>query len=234
MTPKNQYEKSKLLGQAWGHAQLEMFEDSVKDCEALVNLDKDDPYSYIELGYYYQKIGNVERAMDCCRYLMRRFPKYNVAYANLGSIYQTDQKRFDIAMLLYEKALELNSLDTWALNNIGTILQAEGKWKEALSYYEKVTSSAKNLEKDRHYLILHNLGWAYYRCKKYKDAYRVFNYLAGEHEDKPSVFSDFGCVFYKMGRFKDALSSFEIALKLCMDSRYYQRLWKVAYQKRSI
>ncbi|MFA6599487.1 MAG: tetratricopeptide repeat protein [Candidatus Omnitrophota bacterium] len=225
-------EKQRLLGRAWGHAQLKMFENAVKDCEALVGLDKDDPSSYVELGYYYEKSGRLDQTIECYRYLMGRFPEYSVAYSNLGYIYQTHKKRLDLAIPLYQKALELNPADTWALNNVGTVLQAEGKWEEALSYYEKAAGSAGTLEEERACQILHNLGWACYRCKKYEEARRVFACLAQMASENASVYSDFGCVFYKLGRFREALDSFDAALQLCPGSRYYKKLWKVANRKR--
>lgn len=230
---KKDDEKVQLLKHAWGHAKLKMFEDAVKDCEALVDLDKDDPHSYIELGFYYEKNGNIEQATDCYLYLMKRFPRYAGAYVNLGYIYKIYKKRSDIAMLLYEKALELNPEETWALNNVGTILQEEGKWEEALSYYKRASemAQAEKVEQERANHVFHNLGWAYYRCKKYKEACEVFSYLAKKDSDNSSVFSDFGCVLYKMGKFSDSLASFEAALRLCGDSRYYKRLWSVASRK---
>jgi len=164
---------------------------------------------------------------------MKRFPGCDTAYSNLGHIYQAHKKRFDVAMLLYEKALELNPANTWALNNIGTILQDEGRWEEALSYYKQANDSIQALEKDRAYQILHNLGWAYYRCKKYDEACAVLQYILLDKKDDPSVFSDLGCVFYKMGNVEYARSHFEAALKICPHSRYYKRLWRVAYRKKS-
>ena len=225
-------EKIRLLDQAWGHAQLKMFEDAVKDCEALVGLDKDDPYSYIEMGYYYEKSGHVEQTMDCYRYLMSRFPKYSFAYSNLGHVYQTHKKRFDVAMLLYEKALELDSRNVYAVWSIGTIWQKDGEWEKALSYYEKAAGMEEKLhEKEHVYQVLRLLGWAYYRCKKYTDACRVFNRLTLEDHENCAIFSELGCVLYKLGRFKDALASIETALNLCEDSRYYKRQWKTVFRK---
>jgi tetratricopeptide (TPR) repeat protein len=39
-------------------------------------------------------------------------------------------------MLCYEKALELDSSNEWALNNIASLLKDEGKRKESLKYYK--------------------------------------------------------------------------------------------------
>ncbi len=226
-------EKLRLLNRAWGYAQLGMVEDSIKECEALVVRDKKDPHSYVELAYYYEKNGNLERAIDLYKYLMVKFPTYSTAYSNLGHIYQVRKKQPGIAMLCYEKALELNPEDAWALNNIGTVKQNEGRWAEALSYYEKATMAAEAecLEQERLNLILHNLGWAYYRCKDYQNAQRVLEGLTETDKNEPSVFSDLGCVFYKMGKFKKAQISFEVALRLYGYSRYYKRLWSTAQRK---
>lgn len=223
-------EKRKLLEQAYGHCGLGMYKEAVKDCEKLVELDANDPASYIELGFYCEKNKEIDRAKEIYSELMKRFPQHYASFTNMGHYFHVQRKRDDIAMVCYEKALELNPNDAWSFNNIGTILQNQGKWQEALCYYKKAYESAKN-EGNVDYKIFHNLAWVCYRCKEYDNAWQIFNDLAGRYPDKASVFSDFGCVNYKMGRYEDAAQLFKEALSVYPDSRYYQRLYAVACSK---
>ncbi len=226
-------EKKRLLGRAWAHAQLGMYDEAVEECKKLVELDSSDPPSFIELGFLQERGKKLEEAIECYHRVMKRFPDCAAAYVNLGYIYQTSKKRPDIAMVCYEKALELNPKETWAVNNIGTILQQEGKWEEAAAHYSRAADLAgsQNLEKKHLRTIIHNLAWAYYRCRKYKQAWDAYRVLAIEYPEDASIWSDFGCVAYKIGKYGEAVELFNEALRLLPNSRYYKRLWKAANKK---
>ena len=137
-----------------------------------------------------------------------------------------------MAAVCYEKTLELEPNDMWALNNTAVMLCKEGKRKEAISYYEKSYEACKQsgVEDGQ---IMHNLAWAYYRIKNYKKAWRMFNSLVAKcpDYDNGSVHSDFGCVNYKMGNYREALKLVERGLYLYPDNRQYKRLYKVVSKK---
>lgn len=223
-------DKSKLLNRAWGWSHLSMHKDAVRECENLVRLDENDAESYIELGYYYEKDGEIDKAKECYRKAMERFPDYYGSYTNMGYYFAVYKKRPDIAMVLYEKALELNPEEPWALNNIGTILQDQGNWPEALNYYEKACKFREG-DDEKNYAIFHNLAWAYYKCKEYEKAWNIFIYLIKKYDNKHDIYSDFGCLNYKIGNYSNALQLFEKALSLCPESRYYKRLYRMSYKK---
>jgi len=137
-----------------------------------------------------------------------------------------------MAIICYEKAIELDPYNEWALNNAGVMLQAEGKWKEAIPYYEKSYEACKRSGMAAGQ-IMHNLAWAYYRIKNYRKAWHVFNSLSTEYPDYDyePMYGDFGCVNYKMGDYSKALKLFERGLLLYPNSRYYQRLYRVVIRK---
>ena len=220
-------EKDRLRDRAWGYSQLNMHKEAVAECEKLVKIDPDDASSYIYLGFYYEKNGEMEKAIECYKYTMKTFPRDSQSYISLGYIFEKQEKRNDMARVCYEKALELNPDDEWALNNIGVLLQKEGKWKDALPYYKNAYETSK-LNGEASNWILHNLAWAYYHCKEYNEAMGLYRQLVNEESDNAEIHSDLGCVLYKMGRFSDALASLESALNLCPDNRRYKRLYRFA------
>ena len=223
--------KDRLLNRAWGYSELEMYKDALDECKKLVELDPDDASSFIELGYYYEKSGEVEKAIKCYKDMMERFPKDSYPYVSLGYIYEKYKKSNAMATVCYEKALELDPSDEWALNNVGVMLQKEGKWKEALSYYEKAYEASK-ASGEANSWILHNLAWAYCLCKNYNKAKVLYQQLVNDEEYvRDSVYYDFGCVSYKMGDYNRAMELFEKALSLCPDNRKFKRGWKEINRK---
>ena len=222
--------KKRLLDFAWGHSHLGMNKEAVLDCKKLVELDADDPSSFIELGFYYERNGEVDKATECYRNVMKRFPQFYASYTNMGHYFQVYKKRDDIATVCYEKALELNPEDAWSLNNIGTIFQKNGMWQEALSYYEMACKGAEK-EGSVDYKIIRNLAWAYHRCKKYEKAWSLFDYLVKEHSDDAPLYSEFGCVNYKLGQYENALKLFETALSMYPENRYCKRLCRITAYK---
>ena len=223
-------EKDRLLEEAWAFSQLDMHTDATKSCEKLVKIDKNNPASYIELGYYYEQNGQIEEARQCYCNLMIRFPEYHASYTNMGHYFHVYKNRPDIALVCYEKALDLNPYDNWSLNNIGTILQEDGLWEEALAYYEQAYE-ASDKEDEKNYDIFRNLAWAYYRCKEYNKAWRLFDELINQKPLDSSIRAEFGCVNYKLGLYEKTLLLFKEALSMVPDSRYYARLCNIANRK---
>ena len=164
---------------------------------------------------------------------MKKFPECSYFYVNLGYIFEINKKRYDIAMVCYEKASELNPNDEWALNNIGAILQKEGRWKEAVSYYEKACDVSKKNDGVECYQILHNLAWAYYHCKVYGEVSLIYDDLINKYPDNASLYGDFGCMYYKVHRYSNALRLFKKALSIQPNNRRYQRLYQIADKKLS-
>ena len=226
------YEKDKLLDRAWGYSELDMHKEAIAECEELIRLYPDDPSSFIEMGLYSEEGGETEEAIEYYRYAIKRFPKCSRLYLNLGYCFEKYKKRNDLAVVCYEKALELDPNDMWVLNNTAVMLHKEGKRLEALSYYEKAYEASK-ASGETNSCILHNLAWTYYRIKNYKKAWRMFNRLIAKcpDYDNGSVHSDFGCVNYKMGNYREALNLVKKGQSLYPDSRQYRRLYKVVSKK---
>jgi len=222
-------DKIRLRRHAWAHHQLGMRQEAVDDCEKLVALDPNDPSSYVWLGYYCEENGDVERAADYYRYLIRHFPRYHGSYTNLGYYFEVLKKRPDKAMGYYRKALRLNPRDFWALNNMGHVFQKKGAWGKAVLYYRRAFAvGVKEADKEGVEHITHNLAWAYYRCGKYEKARRLYRRLTKEEPDNAPVHADLGCVAHRMGDHENALASFEKASCLSPASRHYRRLVQIA------
>lgn len=92
----------------------------------------------------YEKMNNKEMAK---KYLELQLEKYPTAYYYIskGIILQSEGDCKE-AKINYEKALELEEDNPWALNNIGYLYFEEGKYDEAIKYYEKVLENDKEFD----------------------------------------------------------------------------------------
>lgn len=228
-------EKNRLSGRVQGYSELGMYKDAVNECRKLIRLDPNDPYPFIDLCSNCENNGQIEKAIKYYRYAIKRFPTHSHCpsrlYTNLGYCFEKYKKHHDMAMICYEKALELDPHNEWALNNIGSVLKEEGRWKESLSYYVKAYETCKQKYGSVCEQIMHNLAWAFYLCKNYSMAWRIYRHLASEYPEKNYVLSDYGCVYYRMRNYEKALDLFDQARSMYPKVRYYQRLYRVARKK---
>lgn len=226
-----EYEKGRLLSRAWGYSEIGMHKEALDECRKLVRLDIRDVASLIELGLYCEDSGETDKAIKYYKYAIKIFPECSRLYLNLGYCFEKYKKRDDMAAVCYEKALELDPNDMWALNNTAVILCKKGKRKEAVSYYEKSYEACRqNGVEDCQ--VMHNLAWSYYRLKDYDKAMVLYQRLLNNEEcDKALTCYSFGCVNYRTGSYRRARELFDRAILLCPDNRYYKRAWKAASKK---
>jgi len=216
-------EKERLRERALAYCDLDMYREAIAEYEKIIKMDSGDPWSYLDLGICLGDKGERDKAMKCYLMALKIFPRNSNLYLNLGYCFEKHLKRCDMAAVCYEKALELDPGDEWALNNIGSILQKEGKWKEALTYYEAAYAARKG---DNNH-ILHNLAWAYYHCKNYKKAWSLYSKLIHEYPDRVSVYADFTCVNYRLGRIEEALGLLDNVLEQFPKNRHCRKLYKL-------
>lgn len=225
-----QDDNTRLKDRAWAYCQLGMFKESIYELRKHVRLYPDDADAFLKLGYICDEAGDVNRSIRYYRFALKRFPDDAYIYTNLGFCYANYKKRTDLARVCYEKALELDPMNKWALNNMGSILQKEAKRAAALSYYKKSWYSAK-CQKDQELIITHNLSWAYYRLKRYRRARALLERLQRIFPDNEAVCCDLGIVNYKIGQYGKAWDLFGKAIWLKPDSKHYRRLYRVARKK---
>jgi len=224
-------DKKRLIERIGAYSQLGMKKEALDESKKLVGVAPEDPASFIELGYNLQENGEIEEAMKCYQSAIDKFPQYSELYTNLGYCYEKYMKRNDMAVVCYEKAVELDPDDEWALNNTGVMFQRLGNGKEAFCYYKKACEAAYKKYSYISLHLLHNFAWGHYLCHDYESASNVFYQLQSEKEDDPLYWADFGCVKYKMGLYSDALSFFEKATRLEPQRRRFQGLYKLALRK---
>jgi tetratricopeptide (TPR) repeat protein len=224
-------EKAQLAEKIGAYSHLGMRKEALDESKKLIGVAPDDPASFVELGLSLQENGEIEKAIKCYQSAIDKFPRYSKLYTNLGYCYEKYMKRNDLAVVCYEKAVQLNPDDEWALNNTGVMFQRLGNGKQAFCYYKKACEAAQEKYGYVELHLLHNFAWGYYLCHEYKSANFIFYQLESDKGYDPLYWADFGCVKYKMGLYNDALSFFEKAIRIQPKRRRFQGLYKLASRK---
>jgi tetratricopeptide (TPR) repeat protein len=119
------------------------------------------------------------------------------------------QKQFDASEAEFRKVLELNPGNASALNYLGYMLADRNvRLEEAL----KLIQRALEIEPGNG-AYLDSLGWVYYRQNKLTEAEGLFIQSLEKIGKDPTVHDHLGDTYYKLGKTKDAITQWQLALK---------------------
>lgn len=117
--------------------------------------------------------GELDRALRLAQIAVKKAPARSSVHNTLGRVQlQKGQRKEAIAS--FEKAAELNTSSSWALNNLGLALIYDGRYEDAVDALEEATEMASEQGKVEPYMW-NNLGMAYEhldRLEEARDAYR--------------------------------------------------------------
>ncbi|MBI5207051.1 MAG: redoxin domain-containing protein [Candidatus Firestonebacteria bacterium] len=94
--------------------------------------------------------GNIDKAIEYLSVAVQKDPKYPLPYALLGKLYTQTQKT-DKAMQNYQKALELDPLDTDTLINYGFLCMDMGMKDDALLQFKNIIELAPQKSAEAYY-----------------------------------------------------------------------------------
>ena len=88
---------------------------------------------------YHEKRVQIEQIREGAvkLYPSKQFESESMRFTSLG-YEQLQEKEYDLAEGLFQKALQLDGTNPYAILSIGTIYEAEGKKAEAVQMYKKV------------------------------------------------------------------------------------------------
>lgn len=224
-------EKERLRERALAYIDLHMYKEAITEYEKIIQMDSGDHSSYMDLAFAFEKSGEIGKSIECYRNAIKLFPDNSDLYTCLGYCFDVYLKRYDMSIVCFEKALELNPFDEWAIHNVGVNLRKVGKPYEALYYFEEAMDVVQKKGEKPPYNILHNLAWGYCQCKDYKHSLILFDILIREYPDKVSVFTDCVCLYYRVGLWKRALGLLDNMLHQYPEDRHCRRLYKLIRNK---
>lgn len=159
---------------------------------------------------------------------MKHLEQAGTALNNIGVFYHRIMERFNEALAVFEIAMEIKVWSDRALgkastlNNIGSVLQSKGDFRQALQNYEaaKIIFS-KNKNWDELYATtLNNIGELYSEQGYIKLALAYLQEAKGIFEKKnkqiqlSSVYGNIGRCYHEQGNYNKALAYYEKAKKV--------------------
>ncbi len=169
------------------------------------------PLPYLFSGFLNSRKKNYEKAISSLETGSRLIVDNDVLlaqfYSSLGDTYNQleDHEKSDE---YYEKALKINPIDEYVLNNYSyNLTQQNVNLEKALEMAEK----AKEIDPDNP-SFQDTYGWALYKMGKYEDAEIWIKKAIGhEEEDSAVLLEHYGDVLYKLSRHDEALQYWQKA-----------------------
>lgn len=140
------------LGEAF-HA-MEMYKEAIESHKTAILLDPQDTYAHNKIADSYLKLNRIDEAHEHLLRVIEIAPKDPNAYVKLGSSYFSTSDRFDDAMRMFNKALEVDSKHALTYNNIGAIQHDHGDLEDAIGNFRKALELRPNYPTARHNIAL--------------------------------------------------------------------------------
>lgn len=150
---------------AYAYLFLERYKESIADYQKVLELDRENPSSYLLLGNALEKAGEQETAANTYSELIKLKP--NVAdYYNLRGWALSNAGKYKEAITDFDKALSIDSENGVYYKNRGNAKNKLGQYASALGDLQIAVD--KNIFV--HYKSLSNKGDSYFGLGKYKEA----------------------------------------------------------------
>ena len=131
----------------------------------------------------------------------------------LAANVHTELRNFDAAIDDYNKALEIGSLNPDSCNNLGYLLQMQGRHSEAILAFGKALDGEK-----KHLGALYNLARAYTSVGDFSNAEHFYREAIKQRPGMAEAHINLGNVLRKLKRPDEAMSSYQAAIESDTDS----------------
>lgn len=162
---------------------------------------------HFNLGVYYQKQGDMARAISEYEAVLKLDSNNAEAHNNLGVIYR-EQNELDKAVEHYQFVVSLNPGMEETHNNLGVIYYLRGNYREAAEEYRKALELNPNNLKS-----LINLGLVYKTQGLTKKAIEVLEDVLAEDSFLPEAHYNLAILYEEMGHQEMAIWRFTLFLK---------------------
>lgn len=145
-------------------------------------------------------------ALDACECAIELDPAYAPAYAFLSEVY-ADQADWIPARTTAQKALELDFQNLDAHHNMGYALEVQGRYREAVEFYENAIKLAPNLAP-----LYLAAGRNYYWLGNFEDAEERFKQAIKLAPADSEAYDRLGWTYHTDGEFARAVDALEQAI----------------------
>jgi len=173
----------------------------------------------------FNKAGDYKRAIEAGELAVKKYPKNTAAYYCLGSAYYNVGEH----KLAYENAKKAESLTNnneeliYIYNQIGLILNRMGRLDDALLYYNRSLSIAKDLDNtDMQAAGLNNIASIYHEKKELDKALSYYEESLSlkiiKEEKKAPIYNNIAGIYSEKGNYQKAVQYYQKAIEI--DEKY--------------
>ena len=119
--------------------------EALRYLDAAINTNESIDEAWYARGYYYQLVGNYEKALQNYQKTITINPFHAYAFYNAGYIYFT-KKNWPLAIRHFEISFKANDQFEKPGYMIGLTKEAEGKMEEAITFYKRALQLNPNFE----------------------------------------------------------------------------------------
>jgi tetratricopeptide (TPR) repeat protein len=168
--------------------------------------------------------GDYKRAIEAGKLAVEKYPKHPDAYYCLGSAYyEVGELNLALENLKKAESLTNNKEDLMGIYSIiGLILHSMGYLDDALLYYSRGLSLAKDLDNtDAQAAILNNIAGIYDEKGELDKALSYYDEslrLERNEKEKVAVYNNIAMIYYKKGDYQKAVEYLQKAIEI--DEKY--------------
>jgi len=198
------------------------FEEAIQCYEQAIKLESGDSTYYYRLAFllikskkYSEAVNYLKNAID-----IKQEPLY---LESLGYAYEY-QGLGEEALKQYTKALDISTSDKDIYENrIGVFYNNQGRYNEAIAHY----SNAIKIKPTANYYD--NIGFAYEKISDIENAMEAYKQAVEiADENKDIYLNHLGIALYNQGRFEEAITYYQSAVRTNPMAVYYENIGKAA------
>ena len=168
--------------------EMGMLNEAIECHKTSLLLDPKDIFAHNKMADTYNKLKDYDKVHEIYQQVIELAPLDANSYAKLASSYFEKQDRYDDAIQLFHKALEIAPRHALTHNNIGAVMHDHGETTEAMTYFKQALELKPDYTTALHNLALGQLlagdfveGWKNHESrlevKERREVYRVLHKL---------------------------------------------------------
>jgi len=175
-----------------------------------------------DLGISYLNEGNYNQALKELQEAEKLYPDDPELQNALGLVYYA-KGAITEAEKRYKIAIKLKNDYSEAHNNLGVLYLNSERLDEAIVEFNEALKNITYATPERAYM---NMGWAFYKKKKYQEAKENLKKAVQIAPDFFIAHNNLGIVYRDMGDYKNAIKEFQLAIKYF--PRYVEAYYNLA------
>jgi tetratricopeptide (TPR) repeat protein len=196
--------------------ELGQYQDAVQPARQATIADPTHAESWAKLGQVYRYVQRYDEAVNAYNQAIALRPSYTWAINGKGMALERLQ-RYEEALAAYQQASQYSdSNDIWHLYNLGNLLVILKRYKEAVSYLERVTYA-----NPKHARSWARLGNAFRNLKRYDEALQSCKQATRLEPNYDWAWNEQGMTLEEMKEYEKALEAYNRASLVAPDNHNY-------------